>query len=65
MKRRVYVETSIVSYLASQPSRDVVSAGRQQLTHSWWEMRRPAFDLVISEVPILCTPDELMEDDDE
>ena len=40
----------IVSYLASRFSRDVVSAGRQQLTHSWWEMRRPAFDLVISEV---------------
>ena len=39
VKRRVYIETSIVSYLASRPSRDVVSAGRQQLTHSWWEMR--------------------------
>ena len=50
MKRRVYIETSIVSYLASRPSRDVVSAGRQQLTHSWWEMRRPVFDLVISEL---------------
>lgn len=50
MKRRVYIETSIVSYLASRPSRDVVSAGRQQLTHNWWEMRRPVFDLVISEV---------------
>ena len=50
MKRRVYIETSIVSYLASRPSRDVVSAGRQLLTHSWWEMRRPVFDLVISEL---------------
>ena len=50
MKRRVYIETSVVSYLASRASRDVVSAGRQQLTHSWWETRRPVFDLVISEV---------------
>ena len=49
MKRRVYIETSVVSYLASRPSRDVVSAGRQQLTHAWWETRRPAFDLVTSE----------------
>lgn len=50
MKRRVYIETSVVSYLASRPSRDLVVAGRQQLTHTWWEVRRPAFDLVISQV---------------
>jgi hypothetical protein len=50
MKRRVYIETSVVSYLASRPSRDVVVAGRQQLTHTWWKMRRPLFDLVISQV---------------
>jgi predicted nucleic acid-binding protein len=50
MKRRVYIETSVVSYLASRPSRDVVVAGRQQLTHTWWEERRPVFDLVISQV---------------
>jgi hypothetical protein len=50
MKRRVYIETSVVSYLASRPSRDVVVAGRQQLTHTWWEVRRPGFDLVISQV---------------
>ena len=50
MKRRVYIETSVVSCLASRPSRDLVVAGRQQLTHTWWEVRRPAFDLVISQV---------------
>ena len=50
MKRRVYIETSVISYLASRPSRDLVVAGRQQLTHTWWELRRPAFDLVISQV---------------
>ena len=50
MKRRVYIETSVVSYLASRPSRDVIVAGRQQLTHTWWEVRRPVFDLVISQV---------------
>lgn len=50
MNRRVYIETSVVSYLAGRPSRDLVVAGRQQLTHTWWEVRRPAFDLVISQV---------------
>lgn len=50
MQRRVYIETSIVSYLAGRPSRDLVVAGRQQLTHTWWEQRRAAFDLYISQV---------------
>jgi len=50
VKRRVYVETTIVSYLASRPSRDVIVAGRQQVTHRWWEVRRPSFDVVISQV---------------
>ena len=50
MKRRVYVETSVISYLASRPSHDLVAAGRQQLTHTWWERRRRSFDLVISQV---------------
>ena len=42
----------MVSYLASRPSRDVIVAGRQQLTHTWWEGRRPVFDLVISQIVI-------------
>jgi hypothetical protein len=46
----VYVETTIVSYLASRPSRDVIVAGRQQVTHRWWEVRRPEFDVVVSQV---------------
>ena len=50
MRRRAYIETSIVSYLAGRPSRDLVVAGRQQLTHTWWEQRRAAFDLYISQV---------------
>ena len=36
--------------LANRPSRDLVVAGRQQLTHIWWEVHRPAFELVISQV---------------
>jgi hypothetical protein len=46
----VYVETSILSYLASRPSRDLVVAARQQLTHTWWRKRRPAFDLYVSQL---------------
>jgi hypothetical protein len=47
----VYVETSIISYyLAARPSRDLIVAARQQLTHTWWRERRPAFELYVSQV---------------
>lgn len=32
----------------SQPSRDIVAAARQQVTHEWWEEGRYQFDLYIS-----------------
>jgi hypothetical protein len=32
--RRVYLETSVVSYLAARPSRDVVVAAHQQVTRA-------------------------------
>lgn len=47
---RVYVETSIVSYLTPRPARDIVIAGRQQATRDWWETAPTRFDLVISQV---------------
>lgn len=49
MSSRIYIETSIVSYLTAQPSRDIVTAARQQITREWWEKRRLQFDLCISE----------------
>jgi predicted nucleic acid-binding protein len=39
MKPRVYLETSIFSYLAARPSRDLVIAAHQQITHTWWSTR--------------------------
>jgi hypothetical protein len=36
---RVYVETTVVSYLTTSPSRDIVQAAHQQLTREWWERR--------------------------
>jgi predicted nucleic acid-binding protein len=46
----IYVETSIISYLAARPSRDLITAARQQVTHTWWRERRPEFDLYESQV---------------
>lgn len=48
MKPSVYVETSVVSYLTSRPSRDLVVAARQEVTRQWWEIAADRFELVIS-----------------
>ena len=45
----VYIETSIVSYLVADPSRDLVTAANQQVTRDWWQQRRPSFACVISQ----------------
>jgi len=50
MKPTVYVETSVISYLASRPARDLIVAAHQELTREWWEQRSGRFELVISEL---------------
>jgi len=35
MKPRVYVETTIPSYLTAWPGRDLVRAAQQQVTREW------------------------------
>src|SRR6202795_1602338 len=50
MKPKVYVETTILSYLAARPSRQPVTAGRQVITRQWWETERKKYNLVVSEV---------------
>ena len=48
LKPKVYVETSIPSYLTAWRSRDIVIAGNQETTKEWWD-RRDDFELFISE----------------
>lgn len=48
----VYLETTIPCYLAAFPSRDLIVAAHQQITHDWWNNAREHFDLYISE-PVL------------
>lgn len=50
MAERVYIETTIVSYLTARPSRDVVIAGHQQVTHEWWGTRRADYELCVSQL---------------
>jgi predicted nucleic acid-binding protein len=52
MRKTVYIETSIPSYLSARPSRDVRAAAWQQITWQWWEEARPRYDLFTSELVI-------------
>lgn len=75
VKKSVYLETSLISYLTNRLSRDIVTAGHQVITRDWWEMRRGHFALFVNAqcfrairahcedrgygAPIICTPEEL------
>lgn len=50
MRPRVYIETTIPSYLTCRPSRDVIRLGHEVLTRQWWDTRRVRFDLVTSQL---------------
>jgi len=52
MKPKVYLETTIPSYLAARPSRDLVRAAHQQTTCEWWERCRSEYDVFISQVVV-------------
>jgi len=51
-KSSVYIDTSVVSYLAAHPSRNLVTAACQQITDEWWQGRRHLYILVTSELVI-------------
>lgn len=48
MKPRVYIETTVLSYLTALPSRDLVRAAHQQVTVEWWSARE-GFELFVSD----------------
>jgi hypothetical protein len=48
----VYIETTIPSYLAANPSRDLVTAAHQQVTHEWWLTARQRFESLISDAVV-------------
>jgi hypothetical protein len=52
MKPKIYLETTIVSYLTAKPSRDLIVAAHQQITQEWWENRRSEYELFVSELVI-------------
>lgn len=49
-KPKVYVETTVVSYLVARPSYDVTLAARQQATQQLWTEHSPNFEFVVSDI---------------
>jgi predicted nucleic acid-binding protein len=47
-KPTLYLETSVISYLAARPSRDPGTARNQRITHEWWDTRRGEYILLAS-----------------
>jgi len=48
MKPRIYVETSVISYLAARPSADAINATRQHFSYQLWQ-KRGQFELLVSD----------------
>ena len=70
MKQRLYIETTIVSYLTGRATRDLVIAAHQEETRALWpRLLNPFKRMLIRQVvenegyrcPEICSPDELME----
>lgn len=50
MKPKVYIESSVISYLAARPSNDLIKAARQAITEAWWSENQQDFALYVSEL---------------
>lgn len=48
-KKKVYLESSVISYFANRRSRNLIVAAYQEITQEWWEKE-----------PRICTPEELI-----
>jgi predicted nucleic acid-binding protein len=52
-KPTIYIETSVISYLAGRKSRDLFILTRQEMTHLWWESFRDKYALFTSEIVVM------------
>lgn len=52
IKPSVYIETTVVSYLAARPSADATLGVRQRVTQQFWENYSDNFEFIVSDVVI-------------
>ncbi len=50
-KKRVYVESSVISYLTARPSNDILKLAKQRQTQIWWEQRHK-WELCVSQAVV-------------
>ena len=48
MKKRIYIETTVVSYYTARPSRDIMIAGHQEATRDLWPELSTKYETYIS-----------------
>jgi predicted nucleic acid-binding protein len=48
MKKRIYLETTVVSYFTARPSRDIMIAGHQDATRELWPQLSAKYETYIS-----------------
>ena len=46
--KRVYIETTVVSYFTARPSRDLLVAGHQEATHEFWPRLSNQYETYVS-----------------
>ena len=49
-KKKVYVETTVISDATALPTNDLTLAGRQMATREWWKTAVERFDLFVSPI---------------
>src|SRR6266481_6336256 len=47
---RIYIESTIPSYVVARPARDLLQAARQQLSKDWWDLQRTRHELFTSQI---------------
>src|SRR5438445_8567856 len=47
---RIYIESTIPTYVVARPARDLLQAARQQLARDWWDLKRQQHELFTSQV---------------
>jgi len=62
MEKRIYVETTVVSYLTAKPSRDIMIASHQEATRELWPNHLTKYDAYISALVfvVLCNTSKYM-----
>ncbi len=48
MKETLYIETSVIGYYVSRPTRDLIVAAHQQITREWWKNSLPRYKAFVS-----------------